>query len=111
MSLKLHENDAHAGKILGYSFAGPNLQVLEFSFCSIIRVVFRFVEEGRVAIIAVVHVDDTFAVGLKSRCAAFRDELNQMVPVKNLGELIKKGKRGACQQKAATVLPNRTAAA
>ena len=45
------------------------------------------VEEGRVAIIAVVHVDDIFAVGLKSRCDVFRDELNRMVPVKNLGEL------------------------
>ena len=45
------------------------------------------VEEGRVAIIAVVHVDDIFAVGLKSRCDGFRDELNRMVPVKNLGEL------------------------
>ena len=33
------------------------------------------------------HVDDIFAVGLKSRCDAVRDELNQMVPVKNLGEL------------------------
>ena len=45
------------------------------------------VEEGRIAIIAVVHVDDIFAVGLKSRCDVFRDELNRMVPVKNLGEL------------------------
>ena len=33
-----------------------------FSAC-----VSRLVEEGRVAIIAVVHVDDTFSVGLKSR--------------------------------------------
>ena len=33
------------------------------------------------------HVDDIFAVGLKSRCDVFRDELNRMVPVKNLGEL------------------------
>ena len=49
--------------------------------------VFRLVEEGRVAIIAVVHVDGIFAVGLKSRCDVFRDELNRMVPVKNLGEL------------------------
>ena len=48
---------------------------------------FRLVEEGRVAIIAVVHVDDIFAVGLKSKCDVFRDELNRMVPVKNLGEL------------------------
>ena len=33
------------------------------------------------------HVDDIFAVGLESRCDVFRDELNRMVPVKNLGEL------------------------
>ena len=33
------------------------------------------------------HVDGIFAVGLNSRCDVFRDELNQMVPVKNLGEL------------------------
>ena len=45
------------------------------------------VGEGLVAIIAVVHVDDIFAVGLKSRCDVFRDELNRMVPIKNLGEL------------------------
>ena len=49
--------------------------------------VFRLVEEGCVVIIAVVYVDDIFAVGLKSRCDVFRDELNRMVPVKNLGEL------------------------
>ena len=49
--------------------------------------VFRLVEEGRIAIIAVVYVDDVFAVGLKSRCDVFRDELNRMVPFKNLGEL------------------------
>ena len=45
------------------------------------------VEEGRVAIIAVVHVDAIVAVRLESRCDVFRDELNRMVPVKNLGEL------------------------
>ena len=32
-------------------------------------------------------VDDIFAVGLKSRCDVFRDELNLMVHVKNLREL------------------------
>ena len=47
---------------------------------------FRLVE-GRIAIIAVVHANDIFAVGLKSRCDVFRDELNRMAPVKNLGEL------------------------
>ena len=33
--------------------------------------VFRLIEEERVAIIAVVHVDDIFVVGLKSRCGVF----------------------------------------
>ena len=60
---------------------------LGFQRCLADACVSGLVEEGRVAIIAVVHVDDIFAVGLKSRCDAFRDELNQMVPVKNLGEL------------------------
>ena len=63
------------------------LKTLGFQQCLADACVFRFVEEGRVAIIAVVHVDDIFAVGLKSRCDVFRDELNRMVPVKNLGEL------------------------
>ena len=45
------------------------------------------VEEGRAASIAVVHVDDIFVVSLESRCDVFRDELNRVVPVKNLGEL------------------------
>ena len=63
------------------------LNTLGFQQCLADACVFRLVEEGRIAIIAVVHVDDIFAVGLKSRCDLFRDELNQMVPVKNLGEL------------------------
>ena len=63
------------------------LNTLGFQQCLADACVFRLVEEGRVAIIAVVHVDDIFAVGLKSRCDLFRDELNRMVPVKNLGEL------------------------
>ena len=50
--------------------------------------VFRLVKEGRVAIIAVVHVDDIVAVGLKSRwCDRFCDELNHLVLVKHLEEL------------------------
>ena len=63
------------------------LKTLGFQQCLADACVFRLVEEGRVAIIAVVHVDDIFAVGLKSRCDAFQDELNLMVPVKHLGEL------------------------
>ena len=63
------------------------LKTLGFQQCLADACVFRLVEEGRVAIIAVEHVDDIFAVGLKGRCNVFRDELNRMVPVKNLGEL------------------------
>ena len=62
------------------------LNALGFQQCLADACVFRLVEEGRIAIIAVVHVDDIFAVGLKSRYDLFRDELNRMVPVKNLGE-------------------------
>ena len=63
------------------------LKTLGFQQCLAHACVFRLVEKGRVAIIAVVHVDGIFAVGLKSRCDVFRDELNRMVPAKNLGEL------------------------
>ena len=38
-------------------------------------------------IIVVVHGDDIFAVGLKSRCNGFRDEFNHLVPVTNLWQL------------------------
>ena len=62
------------------------LKTLGFQQCLADACVFRLVEEGRAAIIAVVHVDDIFAVGLKSWCDVFRDELNRMVPVKNLSE-------------------------
>ena len=49
--------------------------------------VFRLNEDGRVAITAVVHVDDIFAVGQKERCDRLCVDLNGMIPVKNLGEL------------------------
>ena len=57
------------------------LNTLGFQQCLADACVFCLLEEGRIAIIAVVHVDDIFAVGLKSRCDVFRDELNRMVPV------------------------------
>ena len=49
--------------------------------------VFRLIEDGRVAITAVVHVDDIFAVGQKERCDRLCVDLNQTIPVKNLGDL------------------------
>ena len=47
------------------------LKTLCFQQCLADSCVFHLVEEGRVTIIAVVHVDDIFAVGLKSRCGVF----------------------------------------
>ena len=49
--------------------------------------VFRLVEDGCVAITAVVQVDDIFTVGRKERCDRLCMDLNGMIPVKNLGEL------------------------
>ena len=50
--------------------------------------VFRLIEDhGRVAITAVVHVDDIFAVGQKERCDRLCVDLNETIPVKNLGDL------------------------
>ena len=49
--------------------------------------VFRLIENGRVAIIAVVHVDDIFVVGQKKRCDRLCVDLNQTIPIKYLGDL------------------------
>ena len=49
--------------------------------------VFRLIESRRVAITAIVHVDDIFAVGQKGRCERLCVDLNQTIPVKNLGDL------------------------
>ena len=49
--------------------------------------VFRLIENGRVSITAVVHVDDIFAVGQKERCNELCDDLNCLIPAKSLSEL------------------------
>ena len=49
--------------------------------------VFRLIEDGCVAITAVVHVDAMFAVGQKQRCDRLCVDLNRTIPVKNLGDL------------------------
>ena len=49
--------------------------------------VFRLIENGRVAITAVVPVDDIFAVGKKERCDRLCADLNRTILVKNLGDL------------------------
>ena len=47
----------------------------------------RFIEAGSVSIIAVVHVNDIFAVGCKERWARFGEDLSRLVPINNLGEM------------------------
>ena len=44
--------------------------------------VMRLVESGSVSIVAVVHVDDIFAVGRKARCDQFYEDLNRLVPAR-----------------------------
>lgn len=60
---------------------------LGFEQCEADACVMRLVEAGAVSIVVVVHVDDIFAMGLKSRCDKFCEDLNQFVPINNLGEL------------------------
>ena len=49
--------------------------------------VFGLIEDRRVAITAVVHVDDILAVGQKERCDKLCVDLNRTIPVENLGDL------------------------
>ena len=49
--------------------------------------IFRLTEAGSVSIIAVVRIDDNFAVGRKERCDRFCEDLNRLVPIINLTEL------------------------
>ena len=45
------------------------------------------IEDGRVTITAVVHVEDIFALGQKEKCDKLCVDLNRTIPIKNLGEL------------------------
>ena len=63
------------------------LSRLGFEQCLTDVCVFRLIEDGRVTITAVVHVDNIFAVGQKERCDRLCVDLNRTIPVKNLGEL------------------------
>ena len=63
------------------------LEKLGFEQCKADVCIFRLIENGCVSITAVVHVDDNFAVGQKERCNQLCDDLNCLIPVKNLGEL------------------------
>ena len=63
------------------------LKRLGFEQCMTDLYVFGLIEDGRVAITAVVHVDDIFAVGQKERCDRLCVDLNRTIPVKTLSYL------------------------
>ena len=60
---------------------------LRFEQCEADACVMRLVEEGAVSIVVEMHIDDIFAMGLKSRCDKFCKDLNQFVPINNLEQL------------------------
>ena len=70
-----------------YAMLKKCLLALGFEQCLADSCVFRLIRGEIVVLILVVHVDDIFAVGKKERCDHLGEDLNRMVPVKNLGEL------------------------
>ena len=63
------------------------MKALGFEQCEVDACVMRLVEDGRVSVVVVVHVDDIFAIGRKTRWEKFGDDLNAYVPITSLGEL------------------------
>ena len=63
------------------------MRSLGFEQCAADACVMRLVEDGVVSMVIVVHVDDIFSTGRKSRCDHFGRDLNQYVSIPNLGEL------------------------
>ena len=63
------------------------MKALGFEQCEADACVMRLVEDGAVYVAVVVHVDDIFAIGRKTRYDKFGDDLNAYVPITNLGEL------------------------
>lgn len=53
---------------------------LGFQQCTAGACVMRLVEGERVSIVTAVHVDDMFAVGIKSRCDQLCEDVNRLVP-------------------------------
>ena len=70
------------------------MESLGFEQCLADLCAFRLVENGHVSIISVVHVDDIFEPGKKSRCDQMCDELSIIVPINNLGDYSRDKERG-----------------
>ena len=63
------------------------MECLGFEQCAADACIMRFMEKGAMTMVVVVHVDNIFSIGLKSRCGKFGRDLNEYVPISNLGEL------------------------
>ena len=63
------------------------LKCLGFESCAADACVMRLIEHTVVVMVVVVHVDDIFSIGLKSRCDKFGVDLKRYVTITNLGEL------------------------
>ena len=63
------------------------MKVLGFEQCEADACVMRLVEDGAVVVVVVVHVNDIFAIGRKTRCDKFGDDLDAYVPITDLGEI------------------------
>ena len=63
------------------------MRSLGFEQCAADACVMRLVEDGVVSMVVIAHVDDIFSIGRKSRCDQLGRDLNQYVPIANLGEL------------------------
>ena len=57
------------------------MERLGFEECVADACVIRLMEKRDTAMIVVVHVDDIFSIGLKSRCDKFGTDLNEYVPI------------------------------
>ena len=63
------------------------LKCVGFESCAADACMMRLIEHSVVVMVVVVHVDDIFSIGLKSRGDKFGVDLNRYVPITNLGEL------------------------
>ena len=63
------------------------MEALGFEQCEADAYVMLLVEDGGVSVVVVVRVDDIFAIGRKSRCDKFGDDLDAYVPITNIGKL------------------------
>ena len=63
------------------------MKALGFEQCEADACVMGLMEDGGVSVVVIMHVDDIFAIGRKSRCDEFGGDLDAYVPITNLREL------------------------